>query len=313
MKAVVAVTGANGFVGRALCQHLQRVGHPVIPILRSARGDWPDARAVGDLGPHTDWTQALSGAEVVIHCAARAHVPLRGDADELEDCRQTNVEGTRSLAHAAAAHGIRRLVHVSSIKVLGEHSAFGAPLTEQSPPAPEDAYGVSKWEAEQALASVSEATGLETVIVRPPLVYGPGVKANFLRLMEAVRRGVPLPLASVNNLRSMVALDNLTDLLAICAVHPGAAGNTFLVSDDDDLSTPDLVRGMAAATGRSARLFPCPPSLLRLAGALTGRSDQIERLIGNLQVDIGHTQQVLQWIPRCTVQQGLQSATQDLQ
>ncbi|MGM9428205.1 UDP-glucose 4-epimerase family protein [Hydrogenophaga sp. MI9] len=312
MTPVIAVTGASGFVGSALCRHLQTLGHPVVPLLRTPRPEWPGARIVGELGPETDWTNALQGVDVVVHCAARAHIPLRPGPQDLEICRRINVEGTRSLAQAAVRSGVQRLVHVSSIKVLGESSPPGAPLRADSPPAPEDAYGVSKQEAELALQAVTAQTGLQTVIVRPPLVYGPGVKANFLRLMQAVHRGVPLPLGSVHNLRSMVALDNLTDLLALCAVHPAAAGQTFLVSDGQDLSTPDLIRGMAQALGRPARLLPFPPSWLRLAGRLTGRADQVERLIGSLQVDIGHTRRVLQWAPGCTVQQGLQSATRDV-
>lgn len=312
MKPVIAVTGASGFLGSALCRHLQALGHPVVPLLRVPRPDFPEARIVGELGPETDWTTALNGVDVVVHCAARAHIPLRPGPQDLEICRRINVEGTRSLAQAAVRAGVQRLVHVSSIKVLGERSPPGAPLRADSAPAPEDAYGVSKWEAELALQAVTAQTGLQTVIVRPPLVYGPGVKANFLRLMHAVHRGVPLPLGSIRNLRSMVALENLTDLLALCAVHPAAAGETFLVSDGQDLSTPDLIRGMAVALGRPARLLPFPASWLRLAGRLTGRADQVERLVGSLQVDIGHTRRVLQWEPVCTVQQGLRSATRDV-
>lgn len=312
MKPVIAVTGASGLVGSALCRHLEALGHPVIPLLRAPNPAHPGARIVGELGPDTDWANALAGVDVVVHCAARAHIPLRPGPQDLAICRRINVEGTRSLAQAAARGGVQRLVHVSSIKVLGESSPAGAPLRADDRPAPEDAYGVSKWEAEQALGIVAVQTGLQTVVVRPPLVYGPGVKANFLRLMQAVHRGVPLPLGSVRNQRSMVALDNLTDLLAVCAVHPAAPGQTLLVSDGQDLSTPDLIRGMAEALGRPARLLPFPPSWLRLAGRLSGRSDQVERLIGSLQVDIGHTRRVLQWAPVCTVQQGLQSATRDV-
>jgi nucleoside-diphosphate-sugar epimerase len=312
MKPVIAVTGASGFVGRALCRHLQALGLPVVPLLRTPRPEWPEARIVGELGPETDWTAALQWVDVVVHCAARAHIPLRPGPQDLDLCRRINVEGTRSLAQAAASCGVQRLVLVSSIKVLGERSPPGEPLRADSPPAPEDAYGVSKWEAEQALLAVAAQGSLQTVIVRPPLVHGPGVKANFLRLMQAVHRGVPLPLGSIRNLRSMVALDNLTDLLSLCAVHPAAAGETFLVSDGQDLSTPDLIRGMAQALGRPARLIPFPPAGLRLAGRMTGRTDQVERLIGSLQVDIGHTRRTLRWAPVCTVQQGLQSATRDV-
>lgn len=312
MKPVIAVTGASGFVGRALCASLQAQGHPTVPLLRTAQPDMPQARVVGDLGAEADWSQALVGVDCVVHCAGRAHAALRPGPEDLAICRRINVEGTRRLALAAVQAGVRRLVFVSSIKVLGESSVEGVPLRFDDAPAPEDAYGVSKWEAEQALQEVSARTGLQTVTVRPPLVYGLGAKANFLRLMEAVARGTPLPLGSVHNLRSLVALDNLVDLLQCCAEHPDAPGQTLLVSDDHDLSTPDLIRGLAEALGRPARLLPCPPSLLRLAGRLSGRGGQIERLIGSLQVDIGHTKEVLRWTPRWSVQQGLKSAVRDV-
>lgn len=312
MKPVVAVTGASGFVGSALCRDLLRRGFPTVPVLRTAHPDLPAARVVGEIGPATDWSGALDGVDVVVHCAARAHVLLQPGEDDLGICRRINVEGTRGLALAAARAGVRRLVHVSSIKALGERSRPGAPLRADSPPHPEDAYGLSKWEAEQALAAIAASTGLQTVVVRPPLVYGPGVRANFRRLIQAVARGVPLPLGSVDNRRSMVALDNLTDLLAICVDHPGASGQSFLVSDGEDLSTPELIRRLATALGRPARLLPCPPAWLRLAGRLSGRPAMVERLIGDLQVDIGHTTKALHWTPRVPVQQGLQSAVQDI-
>jgi nucleoside-diphosphate-sugar epimerase len=311
MKPVVAVTGASGFVGRSLCQDLMAQGYTTVPLVRTPRLDLPGAVPVGEVGADTDWSQALAGVDCVVHCAGRAHVVLGPGASGLDACRRVNVAGTRQLALAAARAGVRRLVFVSSIKVLGERSGKGAPLRFDSPPAPEDAYGISKWEAEQALQEISAQTGLQAVTVRPPLVYGPGAKANFLRLVQAVARGAPLPLGSVRNHRSLVALDNLTDLLVRCTDHPDAPGHTFLVSDDHDLSTPDLIRGLAEALHRPARLLPCPISLLRLGGLMSGRSDQIERLIGNLQVDIGHTKEVLRWTPRCSVQQALRSAVQD--
>jgi len=201
-------------------------------------------------------------------------------------------------------------VFLSSLKVLGEQTAPGLRFNNLTPPAPEDAYGRSKWEAEQALWAVSKPTGLEVVVVRPPLVHGPGVKANFLRLMQAVARGLPLPFGQVNNQRSLLALGNLTDLLQLCTRHPDAPGQTFLASDDQDVSTPDLVRQLAAAMGRPPRLLPVPVSWLRWAGRLTGRAHQIERLIGSLQVDIGHTREVLDWSPRLTLQQGLRLTVQ---
>lgn len=311
MTVVVAVTGATGFVGRALCQHLRARGLSVRALTRSASGG-EDTWAVGDLGPGTDWNQSLQGVDCVVHCAARVHMVQDTDPDPLQSYRRVNVEGSRSLAIAAAAAGVRRLVFLSSLKVHGERTAPGHPFTSGMAPAPEDAYGQSKWEAEQVLHEVAGRTGLELVVVRPPLVYGPGVKANFLKLMNAVARGTPLPLGSVDNRRSLLALGNLTDLLHQCVEQPAAAGHTFLASDGQDLSTPDLVRALARALDRPARLWPVPVAWLRMAGKLLGRGPQIDRLIGSLQVDIGHTRRVLGWTPRLTVEQGLRLAVQDV-
>ncbi len=311
MTVVVAVTGATGFVGRALCQHLRARGLSVRALTRSASSG-EDTWAVGDLGPGTDWNQSLQGVDCVVHCAARVHMVQDTDPDPLQSYRRVNVEGSRSLAIAAAAAGVRRLVFLSSLKVHGERTAPGHPFTSGMAPAPEDAYGQSKWEAEQVLHEVAGRTGLELVVVRPPLVYGPGVKANFLKLMNAVARGTPLPLGSVDNRRSLLALGNLTDLLHQCVEQPAAAGHTFLASDGQDLSTPDLVRALARALDRPARLWPVPVAWLRMAGKLLGRGPQIDRLIGSLQVDIGHTRRVLGWTPRLTVEQGLRLAVQDV-
>lgn len=311
MTAIVAVTGANGFVGRALCQHLRERGVSVRALTRAGSAGH-DVWAVGDLGPETDWGQSLQGVDCLVHCAARVHMVHDTDPDPLRSYRRVNVEGSRSLAMAAAAAGVRRLVFLSSLKVHGEHTDPGRPFTSDMTPAPEDAYGQSKWEAEQALHEVAASTGLELVVVRPPLVYGPGVKANFLKLMHAVARGTPLPLGLVDNRRSLLALGNLTDLLYQCVEQPAAAGHTFLASDRHDLSTPDLVRALASAMDRPARLWPVPVAWLRMVGKMLGRGPQIDRLIGSLQVDIGHTSRVLGWTPRLTVEQGLRLAVQDL-
>ena len=311
MTSVVAVTGANGFVGHALCRHLRATGVSVRALTRSASAsehEW----AVDDLGPGTRWGASLRGADCVIHCAARVHVVQDKDPHPLQSYRRVNVEGSRSLALAAVDAGVRRLVFLSSLKVHGERTEPGHPYTADMAPAPEDAYGQSKWEAEQALSKISRQTGLELVVVRPPLVYGPGVRANFLQLMKAVARGMPLPLGSVDNRRSFLALDNLTDLLQVCATHPDAAGQTFLASDDHDLSTPELIRLIARAMERPARLWPVPVDWLRLAGRALGKGPQIDRLIGSLQVNIGHTKQVLGWTPRLTVDQGLGQAVQGI-
>jgi nucleoside-diphosphate-sugar epimerase len=221
-----------------------------------------------------------------------------------------NVEGSRRLAEQAAAAGVQRLVYLSSIKVNGEQTALGAPFLRSDTPAPQDAYGVSKSEAEQALWEISAKTGLEIVVVRPPLVYGPGVKGNLARLLKLVRLGLPLPLGAVQNMRSLIGRDNLVDLLIRCVDHPEAAGQTFLVSDGEDLSTPDLIRHMATAMGRSARLFPVPVSLLRLAGGALGKRAEIDRLVGSSQIDSSHTRQVLSWAPPVSVQEGIRRMVQ---
>ena len=307
---MIAVTGASGFVGRALCQALAGQGVPFRAVVRTPDAILPQAWVVGNIGSDTDWTAALQGVSCIVHCAARVHVMHDTETDPLAAFRRVNVEGTRQLAHSAARAGVRRLVFLSSLKVLGEQTAPGLRFNSDTLPAPEDAYGRSKWEAEQALWAISELTGLEVVVVRPPLVHGPGVKANFLRLMQAVARGLPLPFGQVHNQRSLLALGNLTDLLQLCTRHPDAPGQVFLASDDQDVSTPELVRELAAAMGRPPRLLPVPVSWLRWAGRLTGRLHQIERLIGSLQVDIGHTREVLDWSPRLTLQQGLRLTVQ---
>lgn len=315
-ESLVAVTGAAGFVGGALAATLIGAGRAVRPLLRVAReGHTAGGRsvvAVGDIGPATDWSAALAGVDCVVHCAARVHVMKEAAADPLAAFRAVNTGGTRRLAEQAAAAGVRRLVFVSSIKVNGERTAPEASFLFSDPPAPEDAYGLSKWEAEQALWQVAAFTGLEVVVVRPPLVYGPGVGANFFRLLRLVERGWPLPLGAVDNRRSQVALDNLVDLLATCIDHPAAAGQTFLVSDGEDLSIPELIRRLARTMGRPDRLWPVPVPLLRLGGRLLGHSAEVARLVGSLQVDIEHTCRTLGWRPPITVDEGLRRAVECL-
>jgi nucleoside-diphosphate-sugar epimerase len=266
--------------------------------------------AVGNLDAATDWSSALAGVDCVIHCAARAHIMHETEADAFAAYRSVNVDGSRRLAEQAAAAAVRRLVYLSSIKVNGERTALGAPFLFSDASAPEDTYSVSKWEAEQALWAVAASTGLEVVVVRAPLVYGLGAKGNLARLLKLVRCGVPLPLGAAPNQRSLIGLDNLVDLLIRCVDHPAAAGQTFLVSDGEDLSTPDLLRHMAAAMGRSARLFPVPVSLLRLAGSALGKRAEIDRLVGSLQIDCSHTRQVLGWAPPVSVQEGIRRMVQ---
>lgn len=310
----VLVTGTSGFVGRALCSTLLAQGYTVRAAVRSVNSipsyDGMDVVAVGDVGAQTDWSVAFAGVNCVIHCAARAHVMHETEADAMLAYRAVNVAGTQRLAEQAAELGVRRLVFLSSIKVNGEQAALGAPFLFSDAPAPEDPYGVSKWKAEQALWAVFAQTGLEVVVVRTSLVYGPGVKGNLLRLLGWVGRGVPLPLGAVHNQRSLMGLSNLVDLLLRCVEHPAAAGQTFLASDGDDLSTPQLIRLMAKGMNRPARLISVPVKLLQAGGSLLGKRGEINRLVGSLQVDSGHTQAQLGWTPRVSVENGVRDMTQ---
>jgi len=300
---MVLVTGASGFVGSALCVALQAVGIRVRRALREALPGVPDAFPIGEIGPGTDWSAALAGIPCVVHLAARTHVLRETAPDPLAEYRRVNVEGTRRLAQQAARTGVRRLVFVSSIKVNGETAS--RPITEDDPPHPEDAYGISKWEAEQALHRVSAETGLEIVILRPPLVYGPGVKGNFRRLLDAVARGWPLPLASIENRRSLIYAGNLADAIVAAIASPQAAGRTWLVSDSEDVSTPELAREIGRALGKDARLFPCPVGLLKAAAALAGKGLEAARLTASLQLDSSRIRGALGWRPQFGLRQGL--------
>jgi UDP-glucose 4-epimerase len=268
--------------------------------------------AVDGIDGNTDWQDVLTGCEVVVHLAARVHVMAYTSANPLEAFRRVNVQGTLNLARQAAATGVRRFVFVSSIKVNGEATQPGCPFTADDAPAPLDAYGVSKMEAEQGLREIARQTGMEVVIIRPPLVYGPGVKANFAAMIRWLQRGVPLPLGAIHNQRSLVALDNLVDLMVTCLTHPAATNQTFLVSDGEDVSTTELLRRMGQALGRPARLVPVPASILKLAAALVGKRDVAQRLCGSLQVDIEKTRKLLGWTPPLTLDQGLRKAAEGI-
>lgn len=311
----VLVTGATGFVGGALLARLldDAVALPVAAVRdkRTTNNSVLDAVptvVVGSINGQTDWSAALSGVSRVMHAAARVHVMADTTADPLAEFRNVNVEGTLNLARQASAAGVKRFVFISSVKVNGEATLPGRGFNETDAPAPQDPYGQSKHEAELGLRQLAADTGMEVVIIRPPLVYGPGVKANFAALMRAVQRGWPLPLGAVYNQRSLVALDNLVDLIVICLDHPAATNQTFLASDGQDLSTGDLVRGMAQAAGVPARLWPLPVWALQGAGAALGKGAAVQRLCGNLQVDISKARSLLGWVPPLSFAEGLRQA-----
>ncbi len=305
----VLVTGASGFVGLRLCARLTDAGHAVKAAVRrdstALAALAPAARVVqvGDIGPDTDWQTPLDGVDLVVHLAARAHVMRDGAPDPLAAYRRVNVAGSERLARAAAAAGVSRLIYLSSIKVNGEET-FNTPFRESDAPAPLDAYGRSKWEAEQALSRVAAETGLGLTVLRPPLIYGPGVKGNLARLLGWIDHGLPLPFASVVNCRSLIYLENLIDAILAVMLHP-TPGETYLLSDAYDLSTPQLIRALARGLDRPLRLLAVPPSLLRLAGACTGQSDAVGRLLGSLQIDASRIAAELGWRPAHDPEQGL--------
>jgi nucleoside-diphosphate-sugar epimerase len=312
---MILVTGATGFVGSALVERLAHDGMPVRACVRRADARVPagvETVRIEGLSAQVDWTGALAGVTAVVHAAARVHVMQDTASDPLAEFRRVNVAGTLRLAEQAAAAGVKRFVFVSSIKVNGEATEPGRPFFADDTPAPIDPYGVSKMEAEQGLREIARATGMEVAIVRPPLVYGPGVKANFRAMMSALRRGLPLPLGAIHNARSLVALGNLVDLIVTCIAHPGAANQTFLVSDGEDLSTTQLLRRMGRALGRPARLIPVPAALLRLGAGALGRGAVAQRLCGSLQVDISKTKELLAWRAPLSVDEGLLKAAEGL-
>ena len=304
----VLVTGARGFVGTALCARLAKDGYPVVRAVRS-QAAIPQEIAVGCIDSATDWSPLLTDVQAVIHLAARVHVMHKEDGNVLEAYRAVNVQGTKRLALAAAAAGVKRFVFVSSIKVNGEQTV-ATPFSEADQPNPQGAYAVSKVEAEQVLWKVAGASGMEVVILRPPLVYGPGVKANFLRLLRWVDRGVPLLLAFAHNRRSMIYLGNLVDALIACVERPDAAGKTFLVSDDEDVSTARLISIIAETMGKSSRLWPFPLPALRLFGRLADKAIETDRLLGSLQIDSSYIRKELGWSPPYTLRQGLEETVQ---
>jgi nucleoside-diphosphate-sugar epimerase len=309
----ILVTGATGFVGSALMDRLLReqVRLAAAVLAGEDATHLPEAVErviVEPLSPSSDYSLALQQAEIVVHLAARVHIMQDTAADPLLEFRNVNLHGTARLARQAAAAGVRRFVFVSTVKVHGEETSI--PYREDAPLAPLDPYGISKLEAETALHQIALETGLEVVVVRAPLVYGPGVKANFRQLMKVVNRGIPLPFASISNRRSLVFVGNLVDAFSCCASDPRAAGQTFLVSDGEDVSTPELLRRVAFALAKPCRLLPFPASLMRLAGRISGRSQAVERLLGSLQVDSSKIGRELGWTAPFTMQQGLKKTAE---
>ncbi len=311
MTQHVLVTGGRGFVGMALATGAFSKGFAV-RISSRQKLTTPRSRLefcqVGDLSPTTDWFAALLGIDVVVHCAGRAHVMKDTAVDPLAIFRAINLDGTLSLARQAAEAGVSRFVFISSVGVSGAQTVLGKPFRETDKPNSHNAYALSKLEAEQGLLRIAVETGIEVVIIRPPLVYGHGAPGNFGSLVRAVQRGWPLPLGAVHNQRSLVALDNLVDFIVTCITHPQAANQTFLVSDGQDLSTTELVHGMAQAAGVPARLLPLPVWALQAGASLLGKGDAVQRLCGNLQVDISKARSLLGWVPPVSVKEGLRRA-----
>ena len=312
----ILVTGATGFVGKAVVHRLlaEDESRKVAVALRRDIQQWiarVEPRVTGDLEPRSDWLIALRGIMAVVHCAGRVHVTEDKSGNPLEEFRRVNVQGTLNLARQAAAAGVNRFVFVSSIKVNGEMTQQGVPFTAGDEPAPLDAYGISKMEAEQGLREIARKTDMEVVIIRPPLVYGPGVKANFAAMMRWLKLGVPLPLGAIHNQRSLVALDNLVDLILTCLSHPAAANQTFIVSDCEDVSTTGLLRRMGYAAGWPVRLVPVPASWLKMVAFMVGKQDVAQRLCGSLQVDVEKTRRLLDWTPPLSLDEGLKEAIKD--
>jgi nucleoside-diphosphate-sugar epimerase len=304
----ILVTGANGFVGSQLSETLAKSGHEVRNTARSLASNSSTTRELitCDLESVDNLDHLTTGCDAIVHLAGRAHVMSDNPATSESLYVSANVDVTRKLAQSAARTGVKRMILMSSVKVNGESTTINTPFTAQDIPNPQDPYGRSKTQAEQALWEITSTSDLEGVVIRPPLVYGPGVRANFASLIGIVGRGLPLPLGSIQNKRSFVSLDNLVDLIATTLQSQNAAGNTFLVSDGHDLSTPELVRSIASALDQSPKLFPFPSALLKLAATATGKRSAYDRLCGSLTVDIALTKQKLSWSPPCTVQDSMQ-------
>ncbi len=302
----ILVTGAKGFIGNTLCQTLSMRGNSVVGVTRNQVGDSNNISMISKvLSKDTDWQDSLKDIDVVIHLAGRAHVMKDTSADPYQAYADINIHATKQLAEQAALSGVKRFIYLSSVKVNGERTKDVA-FSEIESPRPEDDYGKTKWEAEKALNKIAKDTGMEVVMIRPPLVYGLGVKANFKSLIQLVQRNIPLPFGAIKNKRSFVYIENLIDYIILCSHHPAAANQTFLISDDDDVSTTQLIRYIKEASGKESLLLPVPQSWLVFLLRLFGKSLLSDRLCGNLQVDITKAKTLLNWKPLYTVKEGIQ-------
>ncbi|MEQ1528084.1 MAG: SDR family oxidoreductase [Methylococcales bacterium] len=311
----VLLTGANGFIGKALCAQLARKGFYINNAVRSKPHNNPFQHVVttivGEINADTPWQTALEQIDIVIHLAARVHITRENAANSLAEFRKVNVQGTINLAKQAAKAGVKRFIFISSIKFNGEATRPGLPFTADDPPAPVDAYGISKREAEDALRLLAGETGMEVVIIRPPIVYGPGVKANFRAMLYWLNNSIPLPLGAIHNQRSLLALDNLVDLIETCVSHPSAANQTFLVADGEDLTTTELIKRMAIALGKKTYLLPVPVWLIKLIAVMLGKKNIAQKLCDSLQVDTRKTRELLGWEPPVSVDEALRRTAQD--
>ena len=302
------ITGSTGFVGQNLCKKLISKKYFTREIVRSnlkKKEENSEIYNVGKINKYTNWSAALKNIDCVIHCAARVHKINEDNLDSLDQYRKINVEGTRNLAEQSAKAGVKRMIFLSSIKVNGEETKLSSPFRHDDVPKPVSPYAISKYEAEGALEEISKKYGMEIVIIRPPLIYGPNVKGNFLRLINLANRQIPLPISKINNLRSFVSLDNLVDLICCCINHPSAPGKVFLVSDDIDISTPELIKKIGYALGKPQLFIPIPLFILRFLGKIIGKSSEIERLLGDCQVDCKKTHEVLGWKPYMKIDDGI--------
>ncbi len=303
----ILLTGHSGFIGSNLAKALLRHGYRMRAAgRRNAQAPYHDFCKVGCIDINTDWSSCLRDIETVIHLAARVHILDDQATDPLSEFRKTNTEATLNLARQAAKSGIRRFIYISTIKVNGQQTPCGIPFTENDPPQPEDHYALSKLEAENGLYEIAAQTGMEVVVIRPPLVYGPGVKANFLRMLELLYSGLPMPFGAINNQRSLLYIENLIDLIMVCIEHPNAANQLFLAADGEDLSTAELLKRLSLFLGKPARLFKIPNWVMETGLKVAGKSDLATRLCGSLQVDISKAKKMLSWKPPYSVDEGLE-------